>query len=365
MPHAALEPRPIGGESPPPKILAAAASGAAELFRRHKGDVERIWGRVGIRADDLDSPVNEIDLAQYCGMFEEAARQTGHDNIGLEFGYDFSPRRLGMLGYAAISAPTLATALRRLVDYFPAHQGRTSFGLVQEADILWLHYRIHDPAITERRQDAELSLGMFCNIFWTALGRDWRPVEVRFEHARPDGAAEHERRFGAPVYWGRRTNAIAFRRADLDARMPDHDPYLFSVVRPFLESRCRPRFDPEAFAARLREEVKLHLRRGLPSPVTLAAAMGMSEGALLRLLRRNGLSFADILRAARQELALHYLSQSDMSLTEIALSLGYSELSAFSRAFRSWTGMSPQRFRRLPMAPRGALAAPAAAGPGG
>ncbi len=351
MPRAIRRGEPLCGASPPPKILTAAASGAADLFRRHKGDVECIWGRVGIRADDLESPVNEIDLAQYCAMFEEAARQTGHDNIGLEFGHDFHPRRLGMLGYAALSAPTLATALRRLVDYFPAHQGRTSFGLVQEADILWLHYRIHDPAITERRQDAELSLGMFCNLFWTALGRDWRPVEVRFEHARPDGAAEHERRFGAPVYWGRRTNAIAFRCTDLEARMPDHDPYLFSVVRPFLESRCRPSFEPEAFAARLRDEIKVHLRRGLPSPAMIAAALGLTEAGFLRLLRRHALSFADILRAARQELALHYLSNSDMNLTEIALSLGYSELSAFSRAFRSWTGMSPQRFRSLPAPP--------------
>ncbi len=70
------------------------------------------------------------------------------------------------------------------------------------------------------------------------------------------------------------------------------------------------------------------------------------EAALQRLLREKGLSFGDVLRAARQELALHYLNESDLSLTEIALCLGYSELSAFSRAFRSWTGMNPQRFRR-------------------
>lgn len=331
---------------PPTKILTAAASGAAEMFRRHRGDVENIWGRVGIRADMLDSPVNEINLAQYCGMFEEAARQTGHDNIGLEFGHDFHPRRLGMLGFAALSSPTLAAAIRNLVAYFPAHQGRTSFGIVQECDILWLHYRIHDPVIEHRRQDAELSLGMFCNVFWSALGRDWAPLEVRFEHARPDGADEHERRFGAPVYFGRRTNAIAFRRSDLDARMPDQDPYLFSVVRPFLESRCQPSVDPTVFAAELREQIKLILRHGLPSPAAVAASMGLSEGAFQRRLRLNGLTFTDVLRATRQELALHYLSHSDMSLTEIALNLGYSELSAFSRAFRSWTGMSAQRFRR-------------------
>jgi AraC-like DNA-binding protein len=338
---------------PPTKILSAAASGSVELFRRYNGDVDAIFGHAGISVRDLESPLNELNLAQYCAMFEEAARQTGHDNIGLDFGHDFHPKRLGMLGFAALSSPTLAAALRNLVTYFPAHQGSTTFGMVQDCDILWLHYRIHDPRIEKRRQDAELSLGMFCNVFRAALGPDWAPLEVRFEHARPDGAEAHERCFGAPVHFGRRTNAIAFRRSDLNVQMPERDPYLFAVVRPFLESRCRAAADTEAFAARLREELKLLLRNGLPTLSDTARHMGLSETALQRLLREKGLSFADVLRAARQELALHYLNESDLSLTEIALSLGYSELSAFSRAFRSWTGMNPQRFRRTAQRGRG------------
>jgi AraC-like DNA-binding protein len=335
----------------PTKVLSAAATGSAELFLRYRGDVDAIYGRAGIRADDLDSPINEINLAQYCAMFEEAARQTGQDNIGLEFGQSFLPKQLGMLGFAAVSSPTLAAALRNLETYFPAHQGQTSFGLVQDCDILWLHYRIFDERIDRRRQDAELSMGMFCNVFREALGREWAPLEVCFEHPRPDGAAEHERRFGAPVKFGRRTNAMAFKRSDLDACMPNQDPYLLSLVRPFLESRCQPTTDPEVFAARLRNEIKVHLRNGLPTLKDLSELMGMSEAAVQRLLRVNGITFADVIRAAREELAIHYLTRSDLSLTEIACNLGYSELSAFSRAFRSWTGFSPQRYRRLPAVP--------------
>jgi AraC-like DNA-binding protein len=333
----------------PAKVLSAAATGAADLFLRYNGDVDAIYGAAGIRADDLDSPLNEINLAQYCAMFEEASRITGHGNIGLEFGQAFQPRQLGMLGFAAVSSPTLAAALRNLQTYFPAHQGQTVFGLVQDCDILWLHYRIFDERIDRRRQDAELSMGMFCNIFREALGRDWAPLEVCFEHNRPDGGAEHQRRFGAPVEFGRRTNAMAFRRSDLDVCMPNQDPYLFSVVRPFLESRCQPTADVEVFAARLRNEIKVHLHNGLPSLRDLSDIMGMSEAAVQRLLRSNGMTFADVLRAAREELAIHYLIRSDLSLTEIAFNLGYSELSAFSRAFRSWTGVSPQRYRRRPM----------------
>lgn len=330
----------------PPKVLASAATGAVDLFSRHRGDVDSIFGRAGIRRADITNPVNELDLRSYCALFEEAAAQTGADNIGLEFGQSFAPKHLGVIGYAAISSPTLAAALRNLETYFPAHQEQTSFGILPDSGILWLSYRIFDPRIPNRRQDAELSLGMFCNIFKAALGPDWSPLEIRFEHAAPEGHREHETAFGAPVRFGRRTNAIAFRRSDLDAIMPDQDPYLFSIITPFLESRCALQGDPEDFAALVRNQIKLHLGDAVPTLSQIATLLGLSDGDFQRRLKAHGLAFPDIVRAARQELALHYMHDLDVPLTDIAYSLGYSELSAFSRAFRNWTGMSPQRYRR-------------------
>ena len=337
-----VEPQPRS----PSKVLASATTGAAALFERAGGDVDAIFGRTGIGIDDIADPTDEIDLTQYCALFEEAARQTGRPDIGLEFGRGFQPRQLGALGYAAISAPTLSAALRNMEAYFPAHQNRTSFTLLQDSGVLWLSYRILDPRIPDRRQDAELSLGMFCNVFRAALGRDWAPIELRFEHDRRDGQAGHESCFGAPVRFGRRTNAFAFRRRDLDARMPDADPYLFSVIRPFLESRCQGLSAPEDFAAVVRDQIKLRLGTADATLGRIAHVLGLTDRAFRRALRAHGMSFHDLLRAARQELALHYLDDPDMPLTEIAYNLGYSELSAFSRAFRNWAGMSPQRYRR-------------------
>lgn len=332
--------------SGPAKVLAAAATGTVDLFQKYGGDIDRIFGRAGLRVDDLSSPLDELNLQQYCNLFEEAALATGNSNIGLEFGQRFAPKQLGMLGFAAISSPTMAAALRNLEKYFPAHQGQTSFGLIQDCDILWLSYRIFDPRIRNRRQDAELSLGMFCNIFKAAHGPDWTPLEIRFEHIKPDGNDEHEMRFGAPVQFGRRTNAIAFRRRDLDALMPDQDPYLASVVEPFLQGRCESQANPQDFALAVRNEVKLQLGEKLPSMADISVLFGVSEPAFQKQLRAHGLLFGGILKAARHELALHYIGDDAMPLTEIAYCLGYSELSAFSRAFRNWTGMSPQRYRR-------------------
>ena len=169
-----------------PKVLSCAATGVVEHIKRNQGDVAAVFSCAGIRVDDLNSPVNELMLNQFCTLFDAAAKNTRNDNFGLEVGSTFKPEHLGPLGYAAICSPTLSAAVGNLVKYFPAHQGLTSFGLIQDGDVFWLSYRINDKRIEQRRQDAELSLGIFWNIFKSALGEHWRPLEVRFEHPKPD-----------------------------------------------------------------------------------------------------------------------------------------------------------------------------------
>lgn len=333
--------------SPPSKVLASAADGIVGHIARHGGDVDSIFGRASIRTDQLDSPCNELNLGQFCKLFDEAAAQTAHDNFGLEFGASYQPKQLGPIGYAAISSPTLFAALRCLEHYFPAHQGQTTLSLGQDRDLLWLHYRIFDERVLKKRQDAELSMGVFVNIFRHVLGQSWCPLEVNFEHQRPDQIFDHERLFGAPVLFGRQSNSIAFRRSDLEARMPDQDSYLYSIIEPYLKSRRSLDSSTDDFASLVREQVRSLMKDRVPTVSEVTSSLGISDNEFQKKLRTQSLVFRDLVKAVRQEMALHYLNNDDLSLTEIAFRLGYSELSAFSRAFRSWTGQSPQRYRRL------------------
>ena len=330
----------------PSKVVASAATGVINHIERSGGDPEAILGKVGIRLDAVGNPNSEINLSQYCELFHESARATGIDNFGLQFGQSFEPQKLGPIGYAAVSSPTLASAVFQMQKYFPAHQSLSHFGVIEEAGIYWLSYNIEDRRISNKRQDAELSLGMFANLFKRALGSGWSPLEVRFEHLEPDGAREHSSRFGAPVRFGRRTNAFAFRKEDLEAPMPDRDPFLFAIIEPILRARCSMHEGSKEFSDIVRDQIKLNLGESAPTLDNIAKLFGISGGRLHRQLKSRGLSFNDILSAARKDLALHYMRNQDMPLTEIALCLGYSELSAFSRAFRAWTGVSPKKYRR-------------------
>jgi AraC-like DNA-binding protein len=328
-----------------PQVLAAAADGIIPMIDGLGGDVDRIFGEVRVDIGLLNSPFNELSLAQYCGLFEAAARQTGYDNFGLLFGHAFRPRQLGPLGYMAINSPTMAAGLRALVDYMPAHQQNTTMALRQEHDLFYLDYQITDGRISRRRQDAELSLGMFCNIFYHCHGRQWAPLEIHFEHPQPLEGREHETLFGAPVFFAQPTNSIVFRGRDLDAPMPEPDSYLFSLLEPFMRGRQRRACSDDLIGV-VRQKIELHFNTGDPSIKKIAAELGISSWTLHRRLRDLNVNFHDLVRGARRELALRYVAEPHIALTEVAFLLGYSELSAFSRAFRQWTGMSPVRYRR-------------------
>jgi AraC-like DNA-binding protein len=329
-----------------PSVLAPAATGAVDFFAAHGGDADVIFGRAGILPESVADPTLGLSLASYCGLFEEAARQTRHDNLGLWFGNQFRPRDLGMLGYAAVCSPSLASALRNLVELFDYHQQGSTMRLCRRGGMLALEYQIHDGRILSRRQDAELSLGMFLNIFREAHGPAWSPLEVHFEHPEPLEPKEHEKAFDAPVYFGQPSNALLFDAGVLEARMPGADLRLLAIVQTCLINLRANRGDAPV---PLLETVRNHLRRrlpdGCPGIAEVAPELGVSVATLKRLLAAEGTDFRRLIEDVREELALLYLRQAHLSLSEIAFLLGYSDLSAFSRAFRRWQGVCPRTFR--------------------
>ena len=328
-----------------PGVLAPAATGAVAFIRKNGGDVDRVFGHCGIAPEACENPTLEVSLKSYCGLFEEAARLTQNDNFGLWFGHQFKPRDLGMWGYMAVCSPTVGSAIENLVAHFDLHQQGSRMQLRAENSLLRLEYQIHDGRILARRQDAELSLGMFFNVFRECYGSAWAPEEVHFEHPKPMDWHEHERAFDAPVYFNQPSNALLFRRDALGGRMPGSDRRLLAIVQTCLTSLGLNKGTPDSLIDRLRNEVRIKLPEGYPALEAVAGALGQSPSAVQKALAFEGLTYKDLVEQTRQELALLYLRQAHMPLSEIAFLLGYSELSAFSRAFRRWHDTSPRDFR--------------------
>lgn len=329
-----------------PGVFASAATGIVGFIQKFGGDVDRIFGSVRILPDMAGSPTLKLKLSAFCELFEESARQTGHDNFGLWFGNQFKPRDLGMWGYAAISAPTLGSALENLVGLFRYHQESSTMRLMAGDDgLVRLEYRITAAGIVERRQDAELSLGMFLNVLRECCGPAWAPEEVHFEHPKPGFAKEHELAFDAPVYFSQPANALLFKPEILTRPMPSSDLRLLAVMQTCLEELSAEVPAEDLLGDRVRSAIRMRLPDGYPTLEQIAAELHVPAGAICRDLHDVGSSYSEVVEGVRRDLAMSYVRQRQLPFSDIAMLLGYSELSAFSRAFRRWMGVSPREYR--------------------
>ena len=330
-------------------VLSSAATGLIEFIQQKGGDADRIFGHAGFNPEHLQHPTLSLDLKQYCAVFEEAARQTHDDNFGLRYGSQFKPDGLGMLGYVGMCSETLGDALRNVVKVFPIHQQGSLLRLEVEGEWCRLDYQVQYGAIFRKRQDAELSMGMFTNLIRHSIGQKWAPERVHFEHPQPQAWHEHCKVFDAPVFFGQPCNSLVFRKSVLDKVMPGRDSRLLSIVMASMELLARQwgeRQSSHDIINDVQAQIRLQFANGEPSLDQVAELLKITSWSLQRRLGEKGLNFSGLVDKVRQELAQYYLTQTSLSISELALLLGYSETSAFSRAFRRWHGASPKQCRK-------------------
>lgn len=326
-------------------VLAAAANGLEGFIEHTGGDVDRILGTSGIDPEILNSPTLSLRLVNYCKVLEEAARQSDFDNFGLYYGRQFQPQSLGLIGYIGLCSANLGEALKNVVYAFHWHQHDTFVQLVEQSDCWRFDYQVRHGAILCRRQDAELTLGMIMNLIRQVCGKNWAPREVHFEHPRPEQWHDHCKIFDAPVYFDQPFNSLFILKTDLYKPMPNHDAILLSVMIDAIR-RLNATSPSQNLIDQTRAQIQMTLMKGEPDLESISNQLGLSRWSLQRRLRQEGMTFSSLVDQIRCDMATHYLKQQQLPISEMGMLLGYSETSAFSRAFRRWFGLSPRQFRQ-------------------
>jgi AraC-like DNA-binding protein len=252
---------------------------------------------------------------------------------------------LGLVGFIALASPSAGAALQNFIELFPCHQNGTETRIAFAGDLVRMEYRILDREIVERRQDAEFTMGIFTNLVRRCLGGQLALVQVDFEHPAPQSSAAHYQAFDSEIAFSQRTNALVLRTSGLDTPMPNGNLALLDLLRSSLTALACPEIASD-LVTRARAEIRGSLANGTVTLGRVADVLGVSRWSLQRRLGDDGLTFSGLVEEVRQELTTVYIRQNHIPLSEIAFLLGYSEPSAFSRAFRQWHGISPQAFRR-------------------
>jgi AraC-like DNA-binding protein len=177
--------------------------------------------------------------------------------------------------------------------------------------------------------------------------------EVWFRHERPADISEYQRTFaGGLLNFGAPMNGFTFKREYLGLPMPDADPQLHTLISKHAEAMLAELPSALSLTERVRDLLAKELASGSPTLANISHKLAMSERTLTRHLEEEGTSFKALLEDLRHRLAVRYVRQSDLPMSEIAFLLGFSQSAAFYRAFRRWTGQTPLEYRQTPILQR-------------
>jgi len=306
---------------------------------------ERLYAATGFDAAVAADPDAHIQIEVETALWEEAARLTGDDAFGLHCAEQIRPGAFDVLDYAVRTAPTLRASLERLARYNRLLHDVAVFTLVDRGEVVRVEHSLG--GARQSRHAAEFTLASLLVIGGQISGAPLRALAVDLHPPPPVRTVEHERLFGVRPRFGTEVNAVELERAALERPVPTADPALSAVVVRHAEAllRARPAPSPST-TERVRGLVLASLADGDASLAAIAARLRMSERSLQRRLADEDTTFDELLEDVRRDLAVRYLASPTMAIAEVAYLLGYSEPSAFHRAFKRWTGRTPAEARR-------------------
>lgn len=298
----------------------------------------------GLPADALAPLPASLPACDYVRLLDAGAALAQDAHFGLHVGEHVKLGTYSVYGLVLLACRDFGQAFEQTVRYEAlAHDlGRSQ--LSQHGATAQYAWTSHYPEASRHLADS-IFAGIQTFGHWLAGGR-MPPARLSFTHAGSADTREYERVFGALPRFDAPANSACFDAALLALPLPNADTTLYPVLREHAERLLSQReAAPPAIVAEVRAAVVRTLAHDRVRLGSIAAGLDMSPRTLQRKLAEAGASFQQVLDGARYALAVDYLRQDSLSLLEIALLLGYQEQSAFTHAFKEWSGSNPGAWR--------------------
>ena len=314
------------------------------LIEMHGIDAHALLRELGIDPAALRDPDARISSDIADQLVARAAPAISDPGFALRAARCWHPSNLGVLGHAWLTSSTLRTALQRLERFNRLLGERARVKLTSGRDGLRVSFdpKRRDPALHALGADLILSLVLdMCRVNY---GASLRPVEVRLCRKSPENPEPWKQFYGCPVRFDDRENSFLLSARVADEALPIANRQLAGTLDAILEGQLAA-LDRDNIPARCKATLLDQMTSGEISEEGMARALHMSRRTLQRKLAEADLSYLKLVDDTRHELALRYLDDPRKSATEVTFLLGFSGQSAFSRAFRRWTGFSPSEYR--------------------
>ena len=319
------------------------------LLRELGTDLAEVLDAASLDRVALDDAERRIPYLATGRLLHECAKQTSCEHFALLLGQRVRLAHLGLPGQLMRHSQSLGAALRTFVVYHHLNsQGMAKF-LLEQDGVATLGCFVYQKGIEHVDQIYDLDVAAALSVMRELCGAGWLADRVLFSHAKPSNIAPYRGFFKTQCRFDSERTALIFPASLLELRMSDADPRQLRALQVQAQAR-----DDFGLVFRLRRSLRTLLTTEAASGDEVAKLLSMHRRTLDRRLRREGTTFQQVLDEIRFEAACQLLDTARIPITEIAASLGYAETSAFSRAFRRWSGATPlERRQNSQKAPSG------------
>jgi AraC-like DNA-binding protein len=343
--------RQSGNEGPPvarqarteATVRVGGALGIPDVLRSLGADPAEVLAEVGFDLDVFNDPDLRVSYAARGRLFHHCVARTGCAHFGLLVGQRGGLHTLGLLGLLAKYSPDVGTALRGLVRYGHLHVRGARVTLAEEGKLATFGYDIYEPQLTASDQNGDGAVATMFNIVRSLCGSDWEPVELRFAHRRPEDVGPFKRFFQAPLVFDAEQYAVAFPADWLHRPLASDDPELRRLLQKQVDALEEMYGDD--FPQQVRNVLRTALLTGHAKADQVAALFAVHPRTLHRRLNAFGTGYRDMVDACRFQIAAQMLEDSALEIGQVAAMLDYANASAFTRAFRRWSGTTPANWR--------------------
>lgn len=328
----------------PPSAAGVIARLAYARARREGVDADTLLRKAGLSHEQVDNPDARLQVKNQVKFLDLVAAAVNDDLLGFHLSLDFDLRAAGLLYYVVASSDTLEEALRR---------GARCSSIVNESISIKVHKRSRIHFVFEHVGVARRSDQHQIEFWVAALIRACRQITNR--HVTADCITfAHRRRatpelrmfFGSKIKFGANMDEVKFSRSIRNIAVVFSDPYLNKLLVEYCEEALAGRRVRSSFGTGVESTIALLLPHGEARMNDVARKLGVSPKTLARRLASEGLTFGGLLREVRIHLANRHLADKELSISKIAWLLGYQHVSAFTSAFKRWTGRGPRIARR-------------------
>lgn len=318
--------------------------GFAEECRARGVDALELVNEIGLAPEILEQPDLYIDRSKNIALLTLAARRTNCPTFGLELAKRQDQSVIGALLHLISQAATVGESLDLAEQYLTYHLRGARFSRRVLADGLSVaELELGSEVTPNTRVSADLSIVHIERIIQRLCGDGYELVEVWMTHPEPDEVEPYADHFEAPIRWEQPVLGVV-----LPTRLMASSPAPVADMKTFLlryVEEVAPTMDPDDLAKQTRAVLRSSIGRTSPTIEMVSAALNMHVRELQRELKSLGVGFRELRDEMLCEYACAELRLPDTSVQELALTLGYSDSSAFSRAFKRWKGMSPSAWR--------------------